>query len=286
MSEYTGMMDQLRRMDEETVSGNIAFIPGQFASVEKLMKDLAKAKREYNIEVLESDASFTLTFEDEVRLVVPKPAWSEFLENFNRYVHTIGSEAGVYPVDLGGFLAEGVEDEVKGLKESLVALLSESVIGKSLAYVQESLEHIQRLFPGQTIATESATFPRRSVIDVAEELVKELGEDLGGMQMVMDALEQGQDASDTPVFERCPFVWGVTHVWEKNGLSLAFESFVGKDYIPLASVQVKDVELRESLRSVAGLRTLKDLVVAESGVFDYSALERIKEAVTAITGED
>jgi hypothetical protein len=286
-SNYASMMDAVTRTEqnEETVSGNIAFLPGQFTSVEKLMKDLAVVKRSYDIEVLEREAEYVLTFEGDAAITVQKPAWAEFVESFNRYVHTIGSVPGVYAVDLGGFLAEGAESEVKGLKESLIKLLTETVLGKSLAYVQESLEHIQLLFPGNTLATESAVFPRRNVTDIAEELVKELGEDLGGMQMVMDALEQGLEASDLPVFERCPFLWGVTHTFEIKGLSLAFESFVGRDYLPIASVQIKDLELRESLRAVEGLKTLQDLVIAESGVFDYRSLERIKEAVVAITGE-
>jgi hypothetical protein len=287
MNGYFGIMEELKRqeLNEQTSAANIAFIPGQFSSVEKLMRDLAKAKRTYDIEILESDTHFTLAFEGYAQVSVPKPAWKEFFEDFSRYVHTIGQTPGVYPVDLGGFVWEGVSEEIASMKDDLVFLLGETLQKKHLGYIQESWDQIFNLFPGKTEWSNEAVLPHRSITGLAEELIREFGDDLGGIQIFMEKIANGEDLSGEPVFEKARFLYGALHTFEAKGITLVFEAYVNKDFKPFSSVQIKDLQVRESLKGRTGLKVIEDLVISEAGVFGFGDLERIRESVDSIVGE-
>ncbi len=286
MSEFSGIVNEMQRQDlqEMTTAGNIAFIPGQFSSVEKLMRDLARAKRTYDIQVLESETEFTLAFEEYASIRVPKPACKEFFADFSRYVHTIGPVPGIYPVDLGGFLLEGVSEEVAGLKGEVQRLLG-VLETRHLGYVRESWEQMFALFEGKTEWNNEAVLPQRSMEMLAEEIIREFGDDLGGLQMLLAKLENAEDLSGEPVFENYKYLYGLTHVFEKNGIGLTFESYVGLDYKPFASVRIRDNQVREQLRDRPGLTCVQDMVITDAGVFGFGDLERIRESVDSIVGE-
>ena len=284
MSELSGMMDELA-MQEMTASANIAFLPGGFAPVSKLMKDLAKIQRSYSIEILDQPAQYTVQFERDANIVVPKPHWSEFLEHFNKYVHALDGTPGLYEIDLGGFLEEGIDQEVQALRPVLVDMIMSQLVNGKLGHILESARLLADTFPGQTISHEQAVLPRKRVPDLVEELMIELGDDLMGVQALMAAIEERAPLSTFPVFERYPFLFGQELTAIVNGIKLVFETVVTMEGKPVSSVRIADVQVMESLSSIEGQAVIKNLLIPSKGYFDLGDVERIREAVDAIDGE-
>jgi len=261
------MFERVNRViSEVTTTANIAYLPSGFISWKEWLKRLADMKDRWNIKVLEKDSYYEVLFEDEAKAIVDKDYYCLFAKDFLG-----GMEGeGMAVIDLRKYLAEkmieAVDEEMKKLKRELTRALREAVEKGPVGEMREDFDLWIKLFGITKILTpKSVVFPfeemDKSLKVVLEKLFEAYEGDKGGLEMLIEALKNGDPMNAFEVFKEYDFLAGsrIRYVY-KGEFVLVWEGLVNMDWSITESILIEDEKLLEEVSGHSDVKAVKNVV--------------------------
>jgi hypothetical protein len=197
------------KINETTDSGNIAFIPGSGAqNIRKQISSLLKHKQEWGVEVISEGDNYSISFEGQYKILVPKLYYKEF----NEMVMKVD---GVKTVNFSKLLQEAISTEFDDLLDTLVTKL------KEIPEVKRNFELLsvfKNTFPNVKIIRTNDRF----LIDVAnyensislllKTIAKRYSEDTGYLERLSSAVEEGLPLNAFGIFKDYSYLAGCSVV--------------------------------------------------------------------------
>jgi len=265
-----------RGVDEATSSTSIAYLPGAFDTTQSLIRDLSRIKAKWDIEILEDADGYNIVFEDALNIVVPK----QYFEDFNTKVLKV---AGVKQVDLSGILNETIKEVSNNASGRLLTALT-TTLKKSdkVAKTTTLMNQWLRTFRNTKFAPADPKVAIRlnnydaDARTLAKRLEKLHGGDIGGIDMFVDALEDGRAIGYTEGYD---YLVGVKMQSVYEGVNLILEMNINTSMMPSQSVYVDLEEVTEELESYRTVKTLYRRVFPVGQMFEPSVFGNIRDII-------
>jgi len=233
-------------INEDTTEANISFLPCHVGAVKSELRKLAQAKKDWQIEVLETKEGYQVTFEGALTVNVPGNYWSHF--------QSILAEQDVSkPINFQHLLDEEAEEEQKGLNE-LHDELRKALRGfYSRREFQEVFQYIdawKRRWPQSRFIDLPKSVriqfqkQNKDIIKVEEEIFAAYNDDRGGLEMVIEALTTGRSVEMYDGFKGYDFLYGGR--LEEHGLGV-LEVMCDSGLHVQVTVNIQDQELMDKL---------------------------------------
>lgn len=129
-----GLYDLSTRMEnlrEVTTMADITYLPSGLGVVKAAIRDLARLKKDWNIEILEDGKGRKVIFEDELSVYVPHQYWNEFAEIFD-------GELEEGEIGLGRYLKEALDADLERLRKELKPAVTELFAGSDFKAVDKA----------------------------------------------------------------------------------------------------------------------------------------------------
>jgi len=263
-------------LDEETDSANISYIPGSFDTMKSLVGDLSRIKARWGITVLEKDNNYILEFEDALTVSIPFEHYADFNKN-------ILSIEGVSYVDLSNIINESIKEfqqEVYGrLYSSLLKVLKNN---KHITSSTILMKHWLHTFPKskfvnseETIAIKLNDFDN-SAKRIAKEIEKLHGDDLGEIDAMVSAMEEGRPIGG---LENYDYIAGVKIHSFYNGVNLIAEFDINSAMVCSQSIFIDNIEVLDELEGYNSIKVLYKRVFPVGHEFHPSIFGNIKEVI-------
>jgi len=254
-----------RIINETTFADAIAFLPSHLPDMKKAILPLTKDKKKWKIEILEQDLdTYYVKFEDRLAVSVKK----RYMEHFMRNI--FGSRAPVIQhimeVDLSLSLSEAVEDtikdEMKRLKRVLKGLPRRNPYRQSVvnfaAFKQYLGPNLQDITGAEVLINLNQY--DQDVDNLLTAVKREYNDDLGQLQLLIQAMEQSRPVGQFPIFDRYTTFMGATLRRPDPDVELEYQVGVFMTQVPFESVTASDDEFLEEL---------DDALVKTSGMKAY-----------------
>jgi hypothetical protein len=245
------------------------------------MKSLAQKKKQWNIEVLEDDQGKRVTFDDEFSIFVAKEFWKDFTTMFDEGL-------GNSTVDLGKYLAEAMDDQLDSERQeihpALVNLYAEEGFLK--------IDRIAKIFAARFNVKEYSEVSspvttedkQRDIQDLVGDLYEAYGNDLGGLQMLQDAIAEHGALNAFLIFRDYDFIYGVRIHTAYEGTNLVFEATIDQGYMPSQSIMIEGGdEILKNLEQDEGVKVVKNIVYPVGESFEVDFLQSLH---TQLEGSD
>lgn len=210
-------------INEDTISGAIAYLPNGFTSVKKSIISLLQMKDKWGIEVLENMDSYDVSFENQLKIIIPK----EHYKHFNENVINID---GVKEINLGQFLNEAIQFNFEELLNTLSSTLRKVLIIKRAIFLENSwiltFDNTQlfQLDPKNVLI--NLALYDRSISNLLKKINKEHAEDKGYIEEVVDKIENASPLNTLNIFNSSRNLAGFVAKAKLNEVELVFNCFI------------------------------------------------------------
>lgn len=293
----THIMNRTEEINETTMSSDISFLPSGFRPVVKAISNLSKTKRNWKPKVVSEDQDYLFMLEDALRIKVPKEHWAAFLEEMGGKVSGLKAldiNEDIPEIDITPFMVEIITDESRVLLRECRLAVRRLVKGRRLAF--EALSGnvhawVKEFGRKQSLEENKIALRRRMFEDDLKKLFSELKEayedDIGGLQMLLEALKEGQPLSGFEVFENYSYLFGEIVHSNINGVDLIFEAVMDCDLRPSVCIKTKSSELLSEVRNRAPVIFTNEGFRSRSGLFKPQFLSEFRELVDQLSeGEE
>jgi len=257
MKSYFDMCDELEHIErqrriklfEATTMGMISYLPVHIGMVKARLKDLARKQRKWGLEVLENDnGDRDVRIGSELRIVVPREYWDNFQEMFSSKL------TSDLHLDLGVFLNEALEDDLKELREelkpALFKLFSESVF--------TSLDKLVQVWIGRFGVNKYLTDRKLSVVVTCENKKKDIqrlygnllrayGDDKGDLELLLKDIQDKRPLGAHDVFKKYDFLYGTRIQSVQENVTLIFEATVDTSFMLSQSIFVSEEDVLDKV---------------------------------------
>jgi len=269
------MLEQAKR-NEATTMGDVAFLPTQVGTVRAAVKNLKRKKGKWNLEILEDKDGYTVYFENQLKIDVPRQHWDSFQGMFNEKIEDR------FCLDLDTQLMEKIVISKKKLLESRKAELrkriEEELNCPQLKSAEKVIQKYLDFFPLEQNLFENSTalihlFPT-CLADYTNQILKECGNDLGSIDLAMESFFQGFSDTDPLAGSR------YKSSYRKMNLILEAKVNFAKDAI--YSIRIEDGEIADRLEeSMTNLTRIGNVFYPRLGqiLSENGILENIKEVI-------
>jgi hypothetical protein len=285
-----------QRLVEATTVDAIDFIPVHLGMVRTKIKDLAREKAEWGIEVLEGDESNVLQIEDRLRINVPKKHWNDFLTIFDGtlkdadYLNlsTVLKESKESKVDI----SEVIEDEMKDLRKRLKPALTEMFNEEQFRAVDKAANIWKSWFKVDGHKTRSNKGPvvscERKGKDIQKlygKLLREYGEDKGNLEMLLEDIDNNRPLNAYDVFKDRDFLYGTRILSRQDRISLIFEAVIDVSFDSSQSIYIEDEEILANVQEqVRTVKRVGNVIYPVGGQFSPSFFRVLKDIVEDVAG--
>jgi len=239
-------VEKVRRYNklvELTAQDAIAFIPAHLGVVRARVKNLAKRKTKWGLEILEDDdddGNIVVRIEDALRIVVPKEHWDIFQEMF------VGDLRNDAYLNLKSLLNEAMEDELKDLRASLKPALFEmfneqrfTSLDKTIK-VWESRFGIRSLITNKNKVVVTSNRKGKDIQRLYGQLLRAYGEDKGGLEMLLADMKSARPLGAYDVLKKYDYLYGTRVTSTFEDVELIFEATVDTAFMTSESIRVSD----------------------------------------------
>ena len=284
---------QSQRLVEATTADAIDFIPIHLGVVQAKIKDLAREKAEWGIEVLEGDESNVLQIEDRLRITVPKKHWDNFLTIFD------GKLSDADYLNLHNILKESerdtkeaVEEDMKNLRKRLKPALTEMFNEQQFKVVDKLANIWISWFRVNEYRTKRGNGPivsyERKVKDIQKlygKLLREYGEDRGNLEMLLGDIDNNRPLNAYDTFKDNDFLYGTRILSHQDKTPLIFEAVIDMAFDASQSIYVGDKgvlgDVQEQIRTV---KCVGNVIYPKGGQFNPRFFRVLKDIVEDVTG--
>lgn len=266
-----------KRIVEDTTMANITFLPSGLGAVKAAIKNLAKVKKDWDIEILETEEGKKVMFEDQLSIFVPTQWWNDFSMMFDEQL-----EHGT--VGLYKYLNEAMADEAEELREEIRPALTKMFEEKQFRAVDKASQQWQGRFGVQQYR------PSANILIKAETKVKDIqrlvgaihkayGEDIGNLQILLESIREGTPLNSFNIFKEKDFLYGTRIFSRRESSDLIFEATIGMDYIMNQSITVGNEDVLEELAKYRDIKIVKNIIYPANKVFDAQILYDLDNAL-------
>ena len=271
------LMDKmLYRTNETTTMSNVTFLPSGFGHIRTMIQTLAKKKQDWNIDILEKDDGRHVIFEDDLSIIVPYQYWNDFSTMFDDCLAS-------GHVGLGKYLREAMDSEIDELKEELKPLLTEMFNSDSSRQLDRTVNQWRSRFGVKKyMPTNSLVRFEDKLRDIQKLTAKVLdvyGQDIGNLQLLLEALRNGDPLNSFQVFRQRDYVYGTRVYSESSRVPLILEATVDMAHMLTQSIVVEDSEVLDELQTIRGIKVVRNVVYPAGESFDPRFFRELQDAV-------
>lgn len=295
--ELASHLEDPDHIKETTTIDAIAYLPSHVGAVKAAIDGLKQKKKQWNIEVLETDNGKTVRFEDALEITVPSEHWDHFQSMFEGVVND--NEYLSYNEELNEKLNEEEvpEETVQELRRNIKPALTQFYNKEEFLAVDKDLNIWKSRFGVDSFLTEGG---RESPLVVAEnkskgiqklagEILREYGHDRGNMEMLLESLNEHSPMNSFDVFKDRTYLYGTRVRSTVDGVELILEATVDNLYVVSETIFVNDDEVLDLLEeSSDGVKRVGKVIYPKGNHFPPHVFKALEEAVhdSIETGEE
>jgi hypothetical protein len=256
-----------RKVNEDTTSGSISYLPSGFVDVRQAIRSLTKFKPRWKIEVLEDSGNYNVNFEKQLNIVVPKSHYT----HFNQKVLKV---EGLNEVDLSSILNEDKVANLNRTYKELNVVLSNQLRSNPKIYsVGRSINKWNHIFrKSKYLPMETPTAIQYDFDTSIQKLGKQIREiyqdDLGKLEALIEAIRETQPLNAFEPFNSLSYIYGVKIESVEEKTVLVLTSTVNTAFEPSQELIVKDKEVLEKLKGYKNIKILNETVFPMNQLFD------------------
>ena len=269
-------------LEETTYSDAIAYLPGGFSSVQKVMRTLSKQKDKWKIQVLERGDKLIYDFEGVQRIIVDKKDRGDFLKKILKNAGSMIDPAN-FVMDMRYYLEEARDEEMAKARKDLEAAFASRLVQPDIRDLRDRVKAWRKLFGADKVETprrvlleaskESLAADIRNLIDMVERRYRN---DLGTVQMIAAAIEEGRPLSTFDVFNGYDSLIGTVLTTNRPPAGpMTYESIMDLGGNVVESIRYKDPDLDEVFDNMAGIKQVGDVVYPTAGTFDLRFMNEL-----------
>jgi len=276
------------KLFEATTMGMISYLPVHIGMVKARLKDLARKQKKWGLEVLENDnGDRDVRIGGELRIVVPREYWDNFQEMFSSKL-TSDSH-----LDLGVFLNEALEDDLKELREelkpALFKLFSESIFTSLDKLVQVWIGRfgIQRYLTNKTNVIVTCENKKRDIQKLFGNLLRAYGDDKGDLELLLKDIQDRRPLGAHDVFKKYDYLYGTRIQSKVDDVTLIFETTVDTAFMLSQSIYLDNDNVLDKVEEEAtNVKRVGNVVYPEGEIFTAGFFKGLRDIIEDLTGEE
>jgi len=236
------------KLFETTTMDAVSFIPAHLGAVRAKVKDLAKRKWKWGLEILEDDnGNKDVRIEDALRITVPKEHWNSFQEMF------VGDLNNDSYLNLKSLLNEALEDELKDLRDDLKPALHEMYNEQRFASLDKTIKVWQSRFGISKIITNkknvavTVEHKGKDIQRLYGKLIRVYEEDKGGLEMLLNDIKSNRPLSAYDIFKDYGYLYGVRLRSKLHDIFLIFEAAIDMTFATSQSIYISEEEVLDEV---------------------------------------
>jgi len=269
-------------LNEVTTMGAISYLPSHLGMVKAKIADLAKKKKDWQIEILEDEGSKEVSFEDELRVIVPNEHWDSFCSIFDG---TLDNNAYL---NLNTILNETMEEEMETLRRELRVALASLYDGPEFRQLNQSSSTwrwrfgVVRYVTKEKIKSPVTQENRLEDIQVLyRRLLEQYGEDRGGLEMMIEAIKEKSPLNTFRIFKDYDFLYATRIFSRYQKVEMYFEATVDTAYYLNETILIpKDEELLDKIEEESQeVKVVRSIVYPKGGKFTSKFLRILSDII-------
>jgi len=261
-------------LSETTDSGAIAYIAGGYTTMRQTISSLLKFKSQWNIEVLETGTDYNVSFEDKLKVIVPKAMYEEFNEKVLKI-------EGVKSVTLEHLLQEAIAVDFGELTKTLTTTLREiPVLQRALTLMNSWLVAFSQS-RAQILSNRTLINLKQydsSVAYLIRTIAKNHKSDRGYIETVISAIENNSPLTGIDLFNNYSHLAGCRIQSNYEGEDIEFRMGVNLAMTPEQLI-IADVETAAEMGYYKEVKVLKTHIYPVGGEFRPHIFESIKDVI-------
>ena len=275
----------MKRLDEDalaavTTGGNpsVAYLPGGFSTMKNMLMSLNPIKKQWGLEVLEEEGNYKIQIEDAFNIIVPKKAYEEF----NKRVYNV---IGRKYLNLEEMINEARTEEVHLLYDKLTkVLLNDLKKEVPVAQTITMAEHWLKVFPqAKFLPLTSALISLEDYDAGVKKLVARIkniyGDDIGTLEMLITALEDGRPLNAFEPFSEYEYIVGAKIETEYDTVTMVVELTTNMTMMTAGSLYVESKETLAELEAYRTVKVVKNIVFPVGMMFKPSDFNTVKNVI-------
>jgi hypothetical protein len=270
-------------LNEDTTEDAVAFIPAHLGAVKAKVADLAKKKKDWKIEILETEIDREVSFENSLRINIPNEHWDSFCSIFDSKPNN-----NAY-LNLNSLLNETLEDEMKDLRRDLRVSLANLYDKTEFERVNKSITTwVWRFrvvnYDSAKLKTPITYENRKKDIQLLyNKLLEVYGGDRGNMEMLISAIKQRRPLNTFEVFKDYEVLYATKIHSEYKKFHLYFTAHVDNDYHIQETINIPDSELADKIVEESNeVKVVRGTVYPKGGVFTNTFLRLLSDTIEEI----
>jgi len=287
---FDGKRRCLIPLNETTGSDAVSFIPAHLGVVKAKVADLAKKKKDWKIEILEQDEIREVSFEDNLRILVPHEHWESFCSIFD------SAPTNNTYLNLNSLLNETMEEEMQDLRQELRVALAHMYDEADFQKLEKAATTWKWRFGVTSYETKRkgvsvpVTFESRSkdIQKLYDRLVKVYGEDRGNLEMLVEAINKGQPLNTFKVFKGYDYLYATRIRSRYGGIDLFFEALLDNTHQMSQTIYVpKADDLLDKMEEESEeIRRVRSVLYPKGGGFTSRFLRILSDAIEDLDSEE
>lgn len=283
---------QKQRLIEATTIDAISFIPAHLGTVKAKIQSLAKEKPEWGIEVLEDVDFNVLQIENRLRITVPKEYWDSFQEIFDGKL-----DSNCY-LNLRALLNEDmrevIEDDMRDLRKGLKPALTEMFNEQDFKSLDKAVNVWKSWFQVSSYKTRENKGPvvscerkGKDIQRLCGKLLREYGEDKGGLEMLLEDVDSNRPLNAYDVFKDYDFLYGTRIQSRLDNVPMIFEAMIDIAFNLSQSIYIGDKEVLDEIEEqITTVKRVGNVLYPVGGQFNPGFFRALKDIVEdAVTEE-
>jgi len=291
-NNFREILDVLQRLPivEMTSASDIAFIPGGFKPMTKVLKGLAKKKKDWKLEVLDEDGRRTFNFEGDLRISVV----TEDLEEFYSQVLCVDDfpeNPGIIAFSLPFSLYESVQ-EVESAYDAMEDALHDYLIMGNVKVLDDHVALWEKYF-GVVTYRPTHSFLTIDTVDKMEEGIakqvanirKIYGENIKQVNVITQALKSGNSLNSIKPFSAFKTMVGAKIISRYRGAEMVYEGSVGTSGLLSESIFVNDDKVLKAADDISQVKVVKNTIFPRGKLFPSNLFKSLRDDIK-LTEED
>lgn len=276
-----------RKVTETTTADAVTFLPAHLGVVRARVKDLAKMKTKWGLEILEDDdGNRDVRIEDALRIIVPKEHWAVFQEMFS------GDITNDSFLNLKALLNEAMEAELDDLREDLKPALIEMFNEQRFTSLDKTIKVWQGRFGISQFVTDKknilipAERRGKAIQKLAGDLLRTYGEDRGGLEMLLADMKSNRPLSAYDVFKRHNYLYGSRVLSELYDIKLIFEANIDLSFMVSESIYIDDEDVLDEIEDrIGSIKRVESVLFPVNEKFDVSFFGVLYDVIEEVVEE-
>jgi len=244
MSFYN-LASSLERLKEDTTMNNISYLPTHFGQTRNALKDLAKIKLDWDIEILEQSVGKEVRFGNALNVSVPNEHWENFLTIFDN-CDLVDSR-----LNLRSLLNEALDDEVRDLTLELKPTLIRAFTNPPFDEIEQDINRWKGRFKVERFLDQNVPVSfdtkTRDLMKLYESLLNSYRDDIGNMEMLIEAFRDKTPLSAFETFKQYDFIYGARVRSRFEGITMLFEATIDMTFVLTETVYIEEQDIVDDI---------------------------------------